>query len=260
MKKVFTLFVTLFIGVVAAYGTIYSFGNITSNMVTTNAAGSLSTATITDSALCVYDYGVAAGTAGTLMTLDVPSQLPNIEIQYTNSSSKTGFLKFYPNVFYTGGKGVSIVISNVNINDSIIIHTTAKGTTSDTWTVTGASTSSNLSNITNASWVDLRFQATGTTVILKETNGGFKISTINWFSNVGTAISTSKANALTIRSVPGAILISQPADVQLLNVTGKEVMNVSNTTSVSTGSLPKGVYLVRAQTSTGSMVQKVIVQ
>jgi|GEM_PF-7044278 len=76
----------------------------------------------------------------------------------------------------------------------------------------------------------------------------------------GTAISTSQANALTIRSVPGAVLISEPADVQLLSVTGKEVMTVLNTTSVSTSSLPKGIYLVRAKTASKSMIQKVVIQ
>jgi hypothetical protein len=255
MKKVFTLIAALFIGVVVANATVYSFGGITSRMVTVNSAGALSTATITDSALCQYDYI----TANALMTLDVPSQLPNIEMQYTNTGTKTAFFKFYPNCMYTAGKNVSIVISNVNVNDSIIIHTTAKGTTSDTWTVTGANTSSNL-NVTNASWVDLRFKATATTVTLKEINGGFKISSLTWFSNVATAISTSQANALIIRSVPGAVLISEPADVQLLSVTGKEVMTVLNTTSVSTSSLPKGIYLVRAKTASKSMIQKVVIQ
>ncbi len=257
MKKVFTLIVALFIGVVVANATVYSFGGITSSMITVNAAGSLNTATITDSALCVYDYGVTV--PGTMMTLDVATQLPNIEVQYTNGSSKTAFLKFYPNVFYTAGKGVSIVISNVNVNDSIIIHTTAKGTTADTWTVSGANTSSTLT-VNNSSWVDLRFKATAATVTLKETTGGFKISSLNWFSNIGTGITTSQTNTLSIRSVPGAILISQPADVEILNVTGKEVMTATQSTSVSTVSLPKGLYIVRAQASNSNVVQKVIVQ
>lgn len=76
----------------------------------------------------------------------------------------------------------------------------------------------------------------------------------------GTGIATSHTNTLSIRSVQGAILISQPADVEILNITGKEVMAATQSTSVSTVSLPKGLYIVRAQASTTSVVQKVIVQ
>ena len=81
-----------------------------------------------------------------------------------------------------------------------------------------------------------------------------------WNFLAGTGITTSQTNTLSIRSVPGTILISQPADVEILNVTGKEVMSATQSTSVSTVSLPKGVYIVRAQASTTSVVQKVIVQ
>lgn len=76
----------------------------------------------------------------------------------------------------------------------------------------------------------------------------------------GTNISTSESNTLTIRSVPGAILISQPANVEILSATGNQIMSVANTTSISTSTLQKGIYLVRAQSSSNNVVQKVMVQ
>jgi len=233
MKKLFTFFAALIIGAITVNATVYSFGGVTSDKVTVNSYAALSTDAISDTAVCQYNYTGVLMTS--VMTLDI-NTLPNIELQYANTATKANFIKFYPNVVYTGGKNVAIIISTVKVGDSIIIHTTAKGASACTWTVTNGTTSSTLTGIDNTKWYDLRFKATATTVTLKETGNGFKLSTINWFSPPP---STGINNA-TVDN--GAIV-----KTEYFNVVGGFLGADAN-------ALPNGIYIKKLTYENGAIV------
>lgn len=138
------------------------------------------------------------------------TSMPDFVFSYKNSGTKNKFFRVYDTYIYTDGKGVTLTISNVTVGDSIIITTKAKGSNTDTWTVTGATTSSTLENIGN-DWVTLRLLATETTVVLTETNGGFDISQIEIKSNLPpNAINMVNANKII-------------ANIKYYDLVGKEI-------------------------------------
>jgi len=247
MKKTLLLTVALIATFFVAHATVYKFGTTSggytiNQVVLTNLTAE--TTAITDTALVIYDYGPAASSA----TLSIPT-IPNMEFSYTNSAVKTGIIKIYPNVLYTSGKNIVLTISNVTIGDSINIATLAKGATSDIWTVTGANTSSNLS-IDNSKVSYIRLQATASTVILKETNGGFKILSVDWFTPVISAINPVLSDKGV--SFNGTqILNNNGLALEVYNVLGKKV--VSSMTSIPTANFQKGVYIVRVAGQNASL-------
>lgn len=147
--------------------------------------------------------------AGQLSSLYVTS-MPDFVFSYKNSSAKADFFRIYDTYIYTAGKGVTLTISNVTVGDSIIITTKAKGSATDTWTVTGATTSSTLSGISQDNWVSIRLLATDATVVLTETNGGFDISQIEIKRNVIDAVENLNAGKTV-------------SDIKYYDFLGKEV-------------------------------------
>jgi len=253
MKKTL-LIVALIASAFVANATIYYFGgtsgNFTSNQI--NVTSFTAEATAPDSSLVAYDYNF---TTSVIASLSI-STMPNFTFTYANSAVKLPQIKFYPYSMYTAGKNVVLTISNVVIGDSIIIATQAKGGTGDIWTVTGATTSSNLSisgapaspAINPVSYI--RVLATATTVVLKETNGGFRLFSLNWFNNV---VSGVKSN-LTDKGISfngTEISNNKGLSLEVYNVLGKKV--ASSLTSIATTNFQKGVYIVRVSGSNDSL-------
>src|ERR1035437_7022979 len=238
MKKTL-LFVALMATSLVAHATVYNFGytngNYTLSQVVVSGLTAETTA-ITDTALVVYDE--AANAVGSLSI----STMPNFVFGYTNTSGKNGIIKIYPNVIYTAGKGVTLTISNVTIGDSLIIATEAKGATADQWIITsGATTTSNLAP-NNAAMSYIRLLATDVTISLKENNGGFKLLSINWFSNGSTAINKVLADK-GISFNGTEILNTKGLALEVYSVLGKRV--ATSMTSIRTANFQKGVYVVR---------------
>lgn len=261
MKKTL-LFVAAIAVSFIAHGTVYNFGSttgsITANKVTianltTAAAG------VTDSMLVNYDYTAAPVTVPVtpayIGTLSI-SSIPNVQFSYSNSGNKSSFFRIYPYALYTSGKGVTVTISNVTVGDSLVIATQAKGSTADTWTVTGANTTSSLSiagapaapAVNPVSY--LRLLATDATIVLKETNGGFRIISLNWFNINATSVKSLLADK-GISFNGTEITNTKGLDIEVYSVLGKKVANAK--TSISTTNFQKGVYIVRAAGSTDSL-------
>jgi hypothetical protein len=246
MKKTL-LFVALMATSLVAHATVYNFGytngNYTLSQVVVSGLTAETTA-ITDTALVVYDE--AANAVGSLSI----STMPNFVFGYTNTSGKNGIIKIYPNVIYTAGKGVTLTISNVTIGDSLIIATEAKGATADQWIITsGATTTSNLAP-NNAAMSYIRLLATDVTISLKENNGGFKLLSINWFSNGSTAINKVLADK-GISFNGTEILNTKGLALEVYSVLGKRV--ATSMTSIRTANFQKGVYVVRVAGSNDAL-------
>lgn len=254
MKKI--LLLTALIAITfAANSTIYYFGSTTANLTTSSFnITNLTSVTATDSMLVNYDYG-DNNTYGTASSISYTT-CPNVVFGFTNSGVKTSFFRVYPYAFYTSGKGVTVTISNVNVGDSIILATQAKGSTSDIWTITsGATTSSNLtiSGAPTAPAINpvsyIRLQATDVTVVIKETNGGFRLLSMNEFNSTSAVRSILADKGITFNGTE--ITNSQNLNIELYSVLGKRVATAN--TSISTSNLPKGVYIVRVKGSTDAL-------
>jgi hypothetical protein len=338
MKKVFTLIIALFIGVVVANATDYIWNfsswtatsgytanytavqdlmifnpSLATNMCAINT-NSKTIGGVSYTQRCQLNGGGYSSTVGfnalptqRFIAINVtgPSTISVAFITGSSSSTRTCYITDGTNTIasaadsntgtlvtgnYTGGAGKIYIFSDAAINlymisatnvdsanpiyaaSSISNQTVARGgilsnivfaTPCSDATVTGLPTGLNGTYLSGAFTISGTVDPAANTgdyayTVTSTTYNATATGTIS--VDFGTGITTSQTNTLSIRSVPGAILISQPADVEILNVTGKEVMSATQSASVSTVSLPKGVYIVRAQASNSNAVQKVIVQ
>ena len=254
------LFAALIATALVAHATVYNFGS-TSGSITTNqiTVANFTAATAVDSMLVAYDYIAAPVTVPVtppyLGTASI-SSIPNFQLSYSNTSNKTSLLRIYPYALYTSGKGVILTINNVTIGDSLIIATQSKGTTADIWTLTGANSSSNLTIVAAPASPainpvsHLRLIATDVNVILKETAGGFRLLSINWFHNTGTSLNKILSDKGV--SFNGTqIMNTKGLSLEVYSVLGKRV--ASSTASISTTNFQKGVYIVRVSGSNDSL-------
>ncbi len=338
MKKVFTLIVALFIGVVVTNATDYTWNfsswtatsgytanytavqdlmifnpSLATNMCAINT-NSKTIGGVSYTNRCQLNGGGYSSTVGfgalptqrfIAINVNGPSTISVAFITGSSSSIRTCYITDGTNTIasaadsntgtlvtgnYTGGAGKIYIFSDLAINlymisatnvdsanpiyapSSISNQTVARGgalsnivfaTPCSDASVTGLPTGLSGSYLSGAFTISGTVDPTVTTgdYAYTVTSASYSATATGTISvDFGAGISTSQTNTLSIRSVPGAILISQPADVEILNVTGKEVMTATQSTSVSTVSLPKGLYIVRAQASNANAVQKVIVQ
>lgn len=253
MKK--TLLFIAFIAVsLVAHATVYNFGTTTGGIT----AGQISVvnltaeATVTDSTAFAYDYTTA--TTPPLATLSI-STMPNFVFSFTNSSTKAPIYKIFPYALYTSGKNVVLTISNVTIGDSIVITTQSKGATGSIWTVTGATTSSNL-NIVPAPAAPavnpisfVRVLATATTVVLKETNGGYRLLSLNWFNSTTSVKQVLADKGISFNGTE--ILNTKGLAIEVYSMLGKRV--ATSMTSIRTANFQKGIYVVRVAGSNAAL-------
>jgi len=74
----------------------------------------------------------------------------------------------------------------------------------------------------------------------------------------GTAVNTTKSSTLNITYAANVITLSETANINIFSVTGQQVKSIQNANSLSIGSLPKGIYIVKAGSeSKGYKVQKI---
>lgn len=174
MKKIL-LFVVVALFSAATFADTYSLGGISSSN-STLSNGTWGTYKMDE--VDVPSVNAEAGQALTLAVTNTP-----ITFSYTNSSAKSNILKCAADYLQTDGKGVSLTISNVTVGDVISIEVSAKGSTNAVFEVTSGATadSSNSASIAKAadldSYTTLKFTATATTVVIKETAGGYRIQT-----------------------------------------------------------------------------------
>ena len=259
MKKTLLL-CAIFASSFVANATVYKFGSTTGSITTSQlTAVNLVAGTATDSLLVTYNYTAAVvqtpALPAIIATLNI-SSIPNVQFSYSNSADKTGQIRIYPTALFTNGKSVITTITNVTVGDSLIIATQSKGSTPDIWTVTGANTSSSL-NIAGAPASPavnpvsyIRLIATDVKVVLTETNGGFRLLSLNWFNKTSTGVN----QVLTDKGVSfngTEILNTKGLSLEVYNVLGKKV--AASTTSIPTANFQKGVYIVRVSGTNASL-------
>lgn len=194
MKKFF-LFAAAAIAAMTVNAAVvtYDFAGIQADQITVDAAGVISTYTMdkgkdTEKTYPAVDYKAGDGT----VMVTTISTMANFELQFKNGSAteskpKEGALIFADDYMQTGGKNVVMVFKGLEMDDEIVLHVAAKGSTNATFTVDGATPDpNNAASIGKATkdeesgkyiYTELKFYANGGDVTIKETGGGFRITT-----------------------------------------------------------------------------------
>ena len=105
---------------------------------------------------------------------------PNLVINYTQSAGKTkdNILKFAAEYMQADGKNVILTFSNVKVGSVIELTVKAKGSTASVFEAfEGAvADASNPASVDNTDFAVVKFTAVASTVKIKETAGGYRIS------------------------------------------------------------------------------------
>ena len=116
----------------------------------------------------------------------------NLALTYKNSATKSNILKCGGEYLQTDGKNVVIELSNVTVGSNISMEVKAKGGTAATFVGTGCTAdASNPATVDNTEFKTLKFTATESTVSIKETTGGYRITTLSFDSATNIATSNS---------------------------------------------------------------------
>ena len=108
-----------------------------------------------------------------VMTFD----LRGVSFSYSSSSTKNNIIKTGSTFVQTDGKGVSMTISGVNVNDTIVLNVCAKGSTDASFEATGATGGM---TVDKSAYIDMPFVATDSVVTIKEIGGGFRMTKIGF--------------------------------------------------------------------------------
>lgn len=185
--------------VAAMFGTVnaqtYNFAGILADEITITPAetGTVGTYSLDNTDVPSISY---KGTESAVMSVSFSGK-ENIALTYKNGSAKNNILKCGTEFLQTDGKNVVIVLSNVTVGDVISLNVKAKGGTAATFSGEGCTASAtNPASIDNSEYQEISFTATASTVSIKETTGGYRITTLTVGNS--TNISSSAADKAII--------------------------------------------------------------
>lgn len=167
-----------------------------------------------------------------------------VNFRYKNSGNKTNIIKCGATFLQTDGKNVEILLSGLTVGQQIRMTVTAKGATNSIFSATGATINSPVeatTGISNAAYVEVVMTIDAADVIIKETNGGFRIKslTIGNFSLVENIFAEKGV------SFNGKMLTNDKnITLKLYNVAGQEVIKSNSTIDMT--KYAKGIYMVYA--------------
>lgn len=197
MKKIFSFAVALF-ATIAVSAQTYD----------------LSTMNITEADITVTNgtktadskYVVVKNTAGETVNMTI-AQLPNIVFAYKNSEEKTAY-KVYPNKIQADGNQRDIIFNNVTPGTTITLTVGSKGSTGaafvdgDKGTAftgcifqSGTTTFEPKVSGQETEYADLTVMATGTTVTIRETAGGYVLTKVVIGGSTGSALEDATVEA-----------------------------------------------------------------
>lgn len=149
----------------------FTFAGITADDVTTTE-GTWGTATFNDEPI-----PSVSSLAGKELNLSLKSQ-PNVNIAYTNSSSKSNIIKCAQDFLIVDGKGGMIKINNLKERQTIIVTFSAKGGTPAIMAANKGCTGESVTSTATSDLKTATFTATASEVVLKENNGGFRLTSV----------------------------------------------------------------------------------
>lgn len=199
MKKQL-LFVAAFVATM--FGTVnaqttYDFRGIQASDITINPAetGEIGTYKLDEVDVPSVSY---KGAESAVMTVTFTGK-DNLALTYKNGSAKSNILKCGPEFLQTDGKNVIIVLSNVTVGQVISLNVKAKGGTAATFEGTGCTAdASNPASIDNSDFQTISFTATDSNVSIKETTGGYRITTLTIGGGAPNNIASSVAEKVII--------------------------------------------------------------
>jgi len=190
MKKIFTLIAAsvLAIGVQAQ---TYSFAGISADAISIDANGEKSTTTMDEATIPSVNYTGS----GDYMNVSF-SNIPNVKVAYKNGSTKNNILKFGESFLQVDGKNGVIIISNLTAGELVTLKVSAKGSTASVFEaqkgcVANAANPASISKAASLDeYVEVKFEATADEMEIKETAGGFRVTTLT-ICNGGGAVTPS---------------------------------------------------------------------
>ncbi|WP_243347192.1 DUF5123 domain-containing protein [Parabacteroides sp. FAFU027] len=81
-----------------------------------------------------------------------------------------------------------------------------------------------------------------------------------WYYGNTSAIKTINSSDINIIVADGKIQLSEAANAEIINISGKAVKSVTDVQTISTSDLSAGIYIVKATNATGSKIQKVVIK
>ncbi|MDP4270884.1 MAG: T9SS type A sorting domain-containing protein [Bacteroidota bacterium] len=156
----------------------------------------------------------------------------------------------------------TLTISNTyNTTDWLATAPTATAGLTGAFTAyTGAST--DLFTSPSTSTPGSSFVNTGISYKIKDANFTAKNSAGDprWYYDVTAAVNSAKSKGITITVLDGKIQLSEAANAEIINISGKAVKSVTDVQTISTSDLATGIYIVKATNATGSKIQKVVIK
>lgn len=177
MKKIFTLIAAAFVAVSVNAQASYDLKGITSDKITVDANGVISTCELDGVTVPSVNY---VGEGSAVMEVKI-SDIP-VAFQYKNSKTKDNILKFSADFVQADGKNVIMVIQGLKAGDVISFDAKAKGGTNAAFTANDNCTadSNNPADVDKSEYKTFKFTvAKDGNASIKETGGGYRVATIN---------------------------------------------------------------------------------
>ena len=156
-------------------GTDYSLAGITASQISVNSFGEVGSYTLDGEDCPAVNY---TGSEKAVMEVTV-STMPSLTMQYSNSSAKSNMMVFGGSFLQTGGKNVILQISGLSAGQEVTVTFAAKGSTAAVLNALSGCTGGDYTNGSKEEYVDAVFTATESTIQIKETSGGMRITKIN---------------------------------------------------------------------------------
>jgi len=221
MKKIFTLLAMALMAIGAQAQTTYDFSGLTAADFTVNSAGSKGTYTMDEQKGPSVNY---TSTTGENMVVTVKG----VTFEYKNGSSskdghKDNVIKTSPDFIQLDSKNFYIKLDNLNIGDVITIYCSSKSDDESKATIFGTlegctADSENPEKVIKAanleSYTACKFHATETSVAIRETNNGVRISKIVVEAGSVAPVEPHAAQAWDFTSISDADITNLEADTE----------------------------------------------
>lgn len=174
MKKIFTLIAATLMAV-GANAQTYDFSSLTSSDFTVDENGEMTTYTLDGVNGPSINYKTA--------NADMNFTVKGLSFQFKNSKTKDNAVKTGSGFLQMDAKNFYIIFNDVAVGSIITLNVSAKGSTDSNFSTTFEGCTADAGNpatVTKAadleSYTVLKFTATASTVKIRETGGGFRIS------------------------------------------------------------------------------------
>ena len=180
MKKIFTLIAGILMSL-GLQAQTYSFAGITADKITVESNGTIGTTTMDEVSIPSVSY--SADPANELMYVTI-SGMDKVKVAYKNNAAKSNILKFATDFMQVDGKNGVLFISGLTAGQVISLQVSAKGGTASVFSAEKGcdADASNPASVSKAAsleeYVTVKFTATDSEAQIKETGGGFRITTM----------------------------------------------------------------------------------